>query len=128
MPNPGWHAVTRRSRGSACVCPGTCRPDASRRDGMPPPTCPRKAWASAPAIFNRPSGTARSGPLIYRVAYEPAAPPPTPQQFEIHGRLIRAKSLLAPGRPAELANVIVEDNAVLRELRTARAQAISRFW
>ena len=33
----GWHAVTRRSRGSACSLENrACRLDASRRDGMPP--------------------------------------------------------------------------------------------
>ena len=73
----------------------------------------------APAIFNRPSGTARSGPLIYRVAYEPAAAADAAAVRDSRAA-DAAQVLLAPGRPAELANVIVEDNAVLRELRTAK--------
>jgi len=36
IPFVGWHAVMRRSRGSACRrAPGTCPPDATRRVGMP---------------------------------------------------------------------------------------------
>ena len=38
----GWHAVTRRSRGSACTPRRACSPEAARRESMPP--C---RWAAA---------------------------------------------------------------------------------
>jgi hypothetical protein len=46
----GWHAVMRRSRGSACRG-GTCPPDATGREGMPPHSPPAARHSPLPFLL-----------------------------------------------------------------------------